>query len=163
MNTAPNFFSTQIDNKDASSKLPNFPPKFAGNLVTNRCKGIVTGKGERAFIVEFTVESSNMPEVVIPGTRYSWYQGIKPQQEDTAYGAILQYLYAAMGLDQARDKATIDTQVKPNQSRILNNAISEANPLSTKRVRLETSAKITKEKKVEFTLHNFTVAPAMAA
>ncbi len=156
------FFSEKIDNKDASSKLPNFPPKFAGVVVTDRVKGITTTKREDAFVVEFTVESSNMPETVAPGTRYSWFQKIMPMQEDTAYGAILQYYYAALALDPAKDKKTIDEKIKPNQSKLLNLAVSDANPLAGRRVFLQTTTKITKEKRQEFTLHNFTIAPPAA-
>jgi hypothetical protein len=156
------FFSESINSRDATSKLPNFPAKFSGVVVTDVVKGIIT-KGERAFIVEFTVESSNMPLVVGVGSRFSWFQKIKAQQESTGEGAILNYLYAALQLDAGRDKVKIEKEVKPQQMAILNAAVSAANPLRGRRVKVETFEKPFKEDKTKmFTVHTYSIAPVAA-
>lgn len=160
MNTAPaGFFSPKANEMDASSKLPFFPSGFIGDVKVAVCKGITKRDGgERAFIAELEVLTSNLPAVQV-GAKHSWYQGLR--EPDTAYKACIGFLYACLGLDQTRDKAKIGAEIKPYQDKFLNDAVSDANPLGGRKLRLQTSTIKTK-KNTDFTIHNFTpyVAPA---
>lgn len=190
MNTQPQGFFNGTNGKDASNKLPYFPAGFLGRLNIDNVKGITNLEGQRAYIVEFTVETSNMPDKVFVGGRYSWYQALNPKQLDTAYGACIAFLYAALQYDPARDQAKINAEVKPRQDFLLNSSISDvpipANPqlgtpalpaqyLRNSKVLLQTSEKPTKAGKgmpIEqaratkgalFTLHTFSPGVAAAA
>jgi hypothetical protein len=163
MQTAPaGFFDPSVNNQDASSKLPFFPPNFIGDVRVAACKGITARNGDRAFIAELEIVTSNMPETVRIGGKHSWYQSLK--ETGTAYPACIAFLYAALGLDQTRDAVKIKTEVKPRQDAYLNQAVSERNILAGSLLRLQTSNIVTKAKKQDFTIHNFSpyVAPAAA-
>ena len=172
MNNPPAFFHG-ADNRDASSKLPFFPANFIGRLRIDACKGVTKRDGTKMFVAEFTVLTTNMPDKVYVGGRYSWCQSMK--EPDTALGACIAFLYAALGLDPNRDRAKIESDIKPRQNDWLNRAASDQNILKDGEVNLQTAYKITKKgagKTLEeaikadavFTLHNFSVAaPATAA
>jgi hypothetical protein len=175
MNTQPTgFFNESINNMDASSKLPFFPKDFIGRLRVDVCKGITTRKGERAYIVEFTVLTSNLDTVYVGG-RYSWYQSLKEQ--DTAYPSCVAFLYACLGLDPARDRTKIDKEVKPKQNVWLDQSVNDdatkgpVQILVGSEIMLQTAIKKVKEAKMMtleeaeklgkvFTLHSFSPAPA---
>ncbi len=125
MNTQPQgFFTDRANALNASSKLPNFPIDFVGRVRVDLCKGITTNKGP-AFIAEFTVLTSNKPDSVYVGGRYSWFQGnLQGQYSDTAYQACIGFMLAAMGLDEGRDAKEIESE-KHNQSPMLNAIISD--------------------------------------
>lgn len=160
MNTAPaGFFSPQINGMDASSKLPFFPAGYIGTVRIAACKGITKRDGGRAFIAELEIVTSNLPETVRVGGKYSWYQDLK--EPGTAYPACIAFLYAALGLDPQRDKAKIDAEVKPRQDAWLNAAVSDKNPLAGAPLVLQTSIK-PKKNGDPFTLHNFSPAPKAA-
>jgi hypothetical protein len=168
MNTAPaGFFSPQVNGMDASNKLPFFPAGFIGDVEVIACKGITTRAGERAFIAELRVLSSNMPDTVRLDGKYSWFQGLK--EPGTAYPACIGFLYACLGLDQSRDKEKIDTTVKPRQDAYLNMAVNEdlkqfggkINILAGAKVRVQTATKKTKAG-ADFTVHNFSPVPKAA-
>src|ERR1019366_4783849 len=170
-NTAPQgFFQPDVNTHDASNKLPFFPRDFIGVVKVVACKGITVREGgHRAFIAELEVETSNLPETVRIGGKYSFFHSLK--EPGTAYPAVIAFLYAALGLDQVRDKVKIDTQVKPRQDQYLNMAINDnpalfggkVNILAGARMNLQTANKVTKKTKQDFTIHNFSplhVAPA---
>lgn len=174
MNTAPqNFFSDKANGLNASSKLPFLPAGFIGVGVIDAVKGITTRTGDRAFIVELTIESTNDPGKVQVGGRYSWYQSLK--EPLTSYPACIGFLYAAMGLDTNRDKVKIDKDVKPQQDKLLNRALSDEQPLAGERVGVQTAEIRTKlgkglsdedarkTKGALFTVHTFSVAPPAKA
>ena len=159
MQTAPaGFFPSDINGQDASNKLPYFPAGFIGTVKISACKGITKRDSSRAFVAELEVVTSNIPETVRVGGKYSWFQSMK--ESGTAYPACISFLYAALGLDSVRDKATIEAKVKPRQDFHLNNAVSDTNPLAGATLHLQTALKKTKAGK-DFTLHNF--APAVKA
>lgn len=157
-----NFFSNDVNGLDASSKLPYFPANFLGIVKVDAIKAIRPRAGGRAYCVEFSVESSNIPDVFVGG-RYSWYQKIPDVDAQTALGNIIGFLLAAVGLDPTRDAAKIAAEVKPNQQRILNDSCSSRQPLAGARVQLQTKVIVTKAKKQDFTLHAFSIAPPLAA
>jgi hypothetical protein len=166
--SAPAGFFSGTNGLDPSSKLPYFPANFSGEVQLDACKGITSRSGDRAFIAEVTVLTSNLaalaPEdesYVAVGSRRSWYQSMK--ETGTGYPACIGFLYAAMGLDKNKDRAKIEAEVKPHQDRMLNAAVSDKNPLAGARMHLDTSG-ITTKKGSLFTLHNFMpVAPVQVA
>jgi hypothetical protein len=169
MITPAGFFSSDINNQDASSKLPHFPRDFIGTVKVVACKGITQREGgHRAFIAELEIESSNIPDTVRVGGKYSWFQSLK--EPGTAYPACIAFLYAALGLDSVRDKVKIDTQIKPVQDKYLNMAINDnpalydgkVNILAGQRLNLQTSNIVTKKEKKDFTIHNFSPASPLA-
>lgn len=169
MNTAPAvFFSPKVNEMDASNKLPFFPKDFVGLVEVDRCKGITTRDGKRAFIAELIVRTSNLDTVKI-GAKHSWYQDLT--EVGTAYPACIGFLYACLGLDQARDKAKIDAEVKPKQDQYLNMAVNEdanqyggqVNILKGATLTLQTSEKPKKRSAGVFTLHIFSPAPKQQA
>lgn len=164
-NTAPaGFFSPKINEFDGASKYPWFPVGFQGRIKVAACKGITTRKGDRAFIAEVDVLSSNLQEVQVGG-RYSWYQ--KLTEEGTAWPAVLSFLYACLGLDMGRDKAKIEAEIKPKQNLWLNQAINDdpkqgkVQILAGQELLLQTSNKPKKDGS-PFTLHTFTALPKAA-
>ena len=162
MNNVPQgFFSPDINNYEGTSKLPFFPAGFVGDVRVCACRGITPRPPKpRAFIAELEVVTSNIPDVVRVGGKYSWYQGLG--EPATAYRSCIAFVYACLGLDSTRDKARIEKDVKPQQDRILN-AFIETNAAAGTLIRLQTSHKLTKEKKLDFTVHTFSPAPAPPA
>jgi hypothetical protein len=168
MQTAPaGFFSPDVNTMDGTSKYPFFPAGFIGRVKVSACKGITRRNGERAFIAELDVLSSNLPNVQVGG-RYSWFQSLK--EPGTAYPACIAFLYACLGLDSGRDKAKIEIEIKPRQDAYLNAAVNEnpalyggkTNVLAGAEIMLQTSSKKTKNN-TDFTLHAFSAAPAAKA
>jgi hypothetical protein len=169
MNTAPQgFFSPQINGMDASSKLPFFPRDFIGVVKVAACKGITTREGKRAFVAELEVVTSNLPETVRVGGKYSWYQDLT--EVGTSYPACVSFLYACLGVDPIKDKTKIDTQIKAVQDQYLNAAVNDdpkscggkVQILAGALLNLQTSNKVTKKMQKDFTLHNFSpyIAPS---
>jgi hypothetical protein len=153
---------------DASSKLPWFPANFSGRLRVDCCKGINTRAGIRAYIVEFTVLTSNLaslpptdPACVPVGSRRSWFQSLK--EPGTAFPSCIAFLYAALGVTQANDQVKIDAEIKPHQTKWLQDSMSEDNVLAGAEVLLQTSNKKLKDKVTDFTLHTWSPAPAEPA
>lgn len=149
-------FSPKFDNRDPVSKVPFFKAGFLGELQIDKCIHMTTRKGDAAFIAEFTVLSTNDANAVAVGTKRSWYQSLK---EETGHDAVILFLYAALGLDKAKDGDKIAKDVAPKQSALLNAAVGPRNILAPKKVRLETAEIVTKAGKL-FTKHMF--APGSA-
>ena len=146
-------FFSGTNGLDATNKYPFFPSGFIGDLQVDATKGIVRRNGEKAFLVEFTVISSNLPEVYVGG-KYTWFQSLK--EPGTSWPSCIAFLYACLGLDSNRDKAEIDAKVKPHQDHYLNTACAQ-NALAGAKVRLQTAVKKTKAGG-DFTLHTFSPA-----
>jgi hypothetical protein len=148
-------FFSGANGLEPTRRLPFFPKEFFGDLQIDSCKGEETRKGP-AFIVEFTVLSSNLPEVAL-GTGRCWYQKTGPGKEmqETGFRACVGFLLAAYGKDQTRDAAEIKANFAPQQDRLLNAVISEAQPLRGARVHLQTTEKGLKDGKGVFTVHTF--------
>jgi len=149
------------DGMEPSLKYPNFPINFIGRLRIDATKGVTTRTGDRAFIAELSVLSSNLPDTVRVGGKYSWYQSLK--EPGTAYPSCIAFLYAALGLDSVKHAAYIAKEIKPNQDTWLNKAANE-NCLAGSEVHLQTSLKRKKgfapsqvpmHDKGDFTLHTF--------
>lgn len=149
-------FSPKFDNRDPVSKVPFFKAGFRGQLQIDKCIHMTTRKGDAAFIAEFTVLSTSNPNEFPVGAKRSWYQSLK---EETGHDAVILFLYAALGLDKARDGEKIAKDVAPKQSALLNAAVGPRNILATKKVALET-AEITTKAGKPFTKHIFTPAAA---
>lgn len=150
-----NFF-TGSNGMDASSTLPYFPAGFVGRIRVDATKGITTRKGKRAFLGEFTVLTSNLPEQVFVGGRYSWFQDLT--EPGTAYPACIGFLYAALGLEPTKHKAYIDTEVKPKQDQWLNSCANTPSFIAGAEINLQTANKKTKAN-TDFTLHAFAPTP----
>lgn len=162
---ASNFFSSKVDNMDASNRYPWLPADFLGTVKIDACKGIPLFEGGRAFIVEMVILTSNRPDVHVGG-KYSWMQKFNPKNEETANQACIGFLYAALQLTAAQTDAI--ARVKPKQSQYLNNACSDAQPFSGTIVSVQTSEKplksgpTAKNPKGVFTLHTWSPGPADA-
>jgi hypothetical protein len=161
-------FFSGTNNLDPSSKLPFFPVDFNGLLRIDKCKGIEPRDGGKAFIVEFTVFESNLPEVSV-GSRRSWYQKIPVKDVETAHGACIAFLYAALGLDSTKDKEKIEADIKPKQDEWLNKLVNEdpkkgpVNIAAGEFVRLQTFNKKKKKDGSDFTVHTFSPGEAPAS
>jgi hypothetical protein len=150
-----NYFSG-ANGLDASSKLPFLPPGFIGRVRVDTTKGIATRKGDRAFVAELTVLTSNIPDRVFVDGKYSWYQSLK--EPGTAYPTCIAFLYAALGLDQQKHKEFITAKIKPAQDNYLNQA-ANANILAGAEMILQTANKKLKDGISDFTLHSFAPTP----
>jgi hypothetical protein len=153
-------FFSGANGLEANRKLPFFPANFSGDLQIDVCKGIDTRTGP-AFLVEFTVLSSNLSGVEV-GTGRTWHQKTGPTKEmqETGYRACVGFLLAAYGKDTARDATEIKTVFAPQQDALLNAAIGEKQPLRGQRVHLQTVEKSLKVQRPGappgvFTVHTF--------
>ena len=152
---APQGFFSGSNGLDASNRVAGLEPGFTGDVRVELCRGIHPRKGGQAFIVEFTVLTSNQPSVPV-GVRRSWYNNINPAYLSTCMGPMVAFLYACLGLVPGRDQAVIDRDIKPNQDAWLNQSISSDQPLSGRIVHLETGSKPMKEDKTKlYTTYNF--------
>lgn len=115
-----------------------------------------TRKSGKGFIVECTVlESSNLDKDPV-GAKRSWFQSMKDL--DVAFPAIKAFLYAVLGYDYGdpKQKEYLKAKVDPVIETITFEACDETkNPFKGRTVGVETTAKITKEKKQNFTRHDF--------
>jgi hypothetical protein len=150
---APQGFFSGSAGMDASSKLPWLPVDFIGKIRIDVCKGIPKVRKTNApgFVCEFTILSSNLPDVHVGG-RYSWFQNIT--EISTAYPAIIGLLYPCIGLNPAKDRAKIEVEVKPRQDEWLNRMISDEQIAAGAIIMVQTSNKPTKAGR-DYTLHAF--------
>ncbi len=170
MNTQPQgFFGERANQLDASDKLPNFPIDFCGLVQVDKCKAITTNKGDKAFIVEFTVLSSNRPDVFVGG-RYSWYQGnLQGQYADTATQACIGFLHAALNPSKedladlkARQAAYLNASVDEKQQILRGNKVMLQTTEKKKKDGKALDIELARQKGLVFTLHSFSPAPAAA-
>ena len=125
-------FFAGTNGMDPSSKLPPFPSIFSGRVRIDACKAIMPRSGGKAFIAEVTVLTSNLDKLdpsnkdyVAVGSRRSWYQKIPLQDAQTAWGACIAFLHAALGLSTTKDSAQIEAEVKPFNETFLDAACNE--------------------------------------
>lgn len=123
-------------------------------LEVNKCIVKHTrGKGD-AFIVEFKVLESNKEKNTV-GSKCSWYQGIT--NTDVAWPAIKEFTYALLGKDYSNkdDRKYCEEKIDPKIEELVDAAVGDDNKFKGMKVRVQTSSKITKEKKVDFTVHTW--------
>jgi hypothetical protein len=119
--------------KDLCTSTPFFPSGFQGQIQIDSVKELNGFKGH-AFIVEFTVVSSNLPDVKVGEIR-SWYVSMAtPKLMEFALPNLKQFTLAACG---AKNDAA-----KLAMAPMLNAAINEAclghQPMKGKKVFLMT-------------------------
>lgn len=115
-----------------------------------------TRKSGKGFIVECTVVETSNEEKDPVGAKRSWFQSMKDL--DVAFPAIKAFLYAALGYDYSKkeDKEYLKAKVEPIIDTVTFQACDETrNPFKGRKVGVETTAKVTKEKKQNFTRHDF--------
>jgi len=115
-----------------------------------------TRRSGKGFIVECAVTKSSNEEKDPVGAKRSWFQSMKDL--DVAFPAIKAFLYAALGYDYSdpKQKEYLRAKVDPVIETITFEACDESkNPMRGRKVGVETTAKITKEKKQNFTRHDF--------
>lgn len=109
-----------------------------------------TRKDGDAFIVEYKVTETSNPEKHPIGATRSWYQSMK--DKDIAFSAMKGFFAAMLKLDTHNEKemAQLDAQIED----VAEKAVSE-NALKDQSVNVKCWNKVTKEKKKDFTVHQF--------
>ncbi len=125
------------------------PPGFKGQVKIKRCFFNEGFKQDPAFIAEFEVVSSNLPNVP-EGLERSWYQGKLDDKQirKTALGEICAFVGAALGLD-ANDE-DVREQIQAQMTEIT----GKDNPLNGMVIECQTWNKKTKAGN-DFTKHAF--------
>lgn len=129
------------------------PSGFRGTVRIERCQHKTDGfKGDNAFIVDFTILTSNRADVEL-GATYNWYQGrlTDPKIGRTAIGDVFAFVGACSGLDVMNDAE--NAQISAS----IDDVVSEGNPLMGFIVAVETIPKAT-QKGGEFTKHIWSAA-----
>lgn len=123
-------------------------------LEVNRCIVKHTRGHGDAFIVEFKVLESNKEKNGV-GTKVSWYQGIA--NTDVAWPAIKEFVYALLGKDftKKEDRKYCEEKIDPKIETLVDGAVGDENNFKGMKIRVQTSSKVTKEKKVDFTVHTW--------
>lgn len=113
-----------------------------------------TRKSGEALIVECRVLKSDNGAIPV-GVKKSWVQPTR--NVDTALPNILNFLLAALGLDHTVDAEKIKTEIMPNASAIMKEAVTK-NSFKGERVLLEVKTVKTKEGR-DFSRHSFAALP----
>lgn len=123
------------------------------DLTIERCLVKATRKSGDAFIVEFNITKSEGPGANPVGSKASWFQ--KLADKNIAFGAIKEFLYAALGYDYAKDKEKIAAEVDPKIEELMSEAVApEKNALKGVRVRCQVNMKKT-QKGADFSMHTW--------
>ena len=134
-------------------------------LTINKCLVKATRKSGDAFIVEFTVDKAEGQGANPVGSKASWFQ--KLADKNIAFGAIKEFLYAAMGFDYAKDKEQILKEIDPKIETLIQDALEQSkdapngkNALKGEKIRCQVNMKKT-QKNLGFSMHTW--SPAAAA
>lgn len=125
-----------------------------------------TRKKETALVAECTVlESASTTsdpnhKVSAPGAKRSWFQKMNV---DAAMPAVKEFSYALLGYDRSADSKLLETSFDPVLEALMEEICNEdpkkfdgrVQPFKGRTIGVETSVKITKERKVEFTRHDW--------
>lgn len=124
----------------------SFPGEYAIKIENLIYRDIEAGGS--ALIVEFEVVESNNPKDPV-GARRSWFQGKNP----SFAGAVLEFLYAVVGVDWKNDEATAE-EIKKQAPGLMSEGLEGG--FKGQFVRVTTFPKKTKVKKSDFTVHVWT-------
>ena len=111
-----------------------------------------TRKSGNCFIVEQTVLETSCADYPV-GSKVTWLQ--KLTDKDVAFSALKPFFYACLGLRYPEDKVKIEATVDPVLEQLADDA-EKNGTLNGKVLNLQTSMIVTKEKKQNFTVHNWT-------
>lgn len=146
------------------------PAGFKGAVQIKRCQWHKGFQQDLAFIAEYEVIESNLPNVAV-GASFSWYQGKLEDKKmrKTALGEIKGFIAAVLGIDPS-DKAAVDSEVAPQLQGLIGSGPGDErafvtgtdNGFENECVRVETWNKVTRENKKDFTKHKFTPYQAVA-
>ena len=110
--------------KDLARKTPYFPAMFQGRCTIDSVRELNGFKGH-AFVVEFIIKTSNLPDVTV-GSRYSWYVKMgTPELVEYALPNLKQFTLAAVG---AKTKEAAE-KVTPNLNALTNAACTDKQPM----------------------------------
>jgi hypothetical protein len=143
-----------VDHAEIFERGRYFKGGFEGVIQVKRTIVKDTRKNGLAFIVEFEVLSSNMSEHHANGSKGTWYQGLR--SKDIAFPEIAAWVAACAGY--RRDQKTeIDEKVRPLIKEMLVEATlkPDENMFTNIKLQLRTYMKKTKERGVDFTVHEF--------
>lgn len=122
------------------------------DLTIERCLVKQTRKSGDGFIVEFAIDTSSGEGANAAGSKASWFQ--KLSDKNVAFGAIKEFVYAAMGFDYAKDKERIAKEIDPKIEEIMQEAISDKNPMRGLKIRCQVNMKKTL-KGGDFSVHTW--------
>lgn len=146
-----------IENAEIFERGTYLPPDGTYYLKVNRTLTKDTQNSGPAFIAEFVVIHSEHEDVK-PGQKKSWFQSLK--NKNIAFPAILEFMAALLGID-AKDKEAF-SDFKLQIKSILKEASNfdgkdEDHPLHGETIKVTTWNKQTKEKKEDFTVHDWEI------
>lgn len=146
-----------IEDAEIFERGKYFHPGFAGIVRVRRTIGKTTRKSGLGFIVELEVVESSTPSIHPVGFRGSWFQ--KLTDVDVAFPAIIAWVFACSGLDPAKDKDVIDSEIRPKLKDIMREATKKPddNFFTNIKIRLET-LQVTTQKGQPFTRYEFSPA-----
>lgn len=137
-----------------------FPPDGEFKLKVLKTFGLETRKSGDAFIVDFEVLESDVESVKV-GSKKNWYQGLSNQ--DVAFPSIKKFMLELLQID-VEDEEQME-EFEENLPDLMEQVGDEAwnkdnvdvtdHLLHGKTIALQTVGIITKEKKTEFTVHNW--------
>jgi hypothetical protein len=111
-----------------------------------------------AFIVDFTVNESDNPEILVDQKR-NWYQALK--DKDIAFPAIKEFMLALFGIDMADKEqleefeAGLDEMMEAIADEEWKDKPDEDHPLFGKTVGVSCFTKETRKNKEPFTVHTW--------
>ena len=147
--SAPAPFSGLAKARTLAERVPFFPPHFQGLVIIKHCK-LWDGDNGQAFIVEFEVKSTNLPDVRV-GERRSWYVKMgTPKEREMADPNIKQFAFAALEARTEADKARLE----PHLNELMLAACSEEQGMTDTVVQLNTMM----NRAGTFTKHYFAIA-----
>lgn len=130
-----------------SLERTKYLPRGSYTVRINKCMTIKTKTNIDALIVQFTVTDTNNDDVLLE-SKYGWFHTMynpASKFQDTskkkAQRGALNFLYSALGLDESRDAATIEKEVKPNARHLLDQATSDKNSLNGVIVKVDVVSK----------------------
>lgn len=131
-------------------------PGFVGVICIKKTLTKMTRKSGMAFIVEFEIVESNMPDPKTGhpvGSKATWFQ--KLQDKSVAFPAIKEWVAACTGYHR-HQKEEIERDVEPHLRSLVEEATNnpDDNPFIGVLLKLETIATVTKNER-DFTRYNF--------
>ena len=119
----------------------------------NKCILKNTRKSGLAFIAEMTVIETSDPAKHPAGSKRSWFQ--KMADLDVAHGSLKTFAAAILGFDPRSQKEEVKAKLDPEIEAIMDAACDEHQVFAGKKVRVECTLTKTKEKKIDFTRHDW--------
>lgn len=143
-----------LANATISESGSYLPPNFRGKLRIDKCQIVHPRQGPPAFVVDFTILESNLPDVKVNETR-NWYQ----KHNDSFDSAVLEFMAGVIGynMNDPAAKAKMETELKPRAPEYAEAAVGPAQILKGREVRVETRLKDTRGGG-DFTRHTWSPA-----